>query len=336
MCAEVLQADVALVPAELHTSFVMTFPVIEISRLVPDLLGSKMAKSTLDTAIPSEALNRSFGIVDDQKVISVAIHKKLSMSGLQPREVCTVPVEGKTAADISEHIMKHDLDVVLIDDKLGPLCAGKMQHLTQINILTHTHIEGEDVVNALVSNGFLGLIIGCSGNTVNWSKSHGVMAKDSALSGVFGPNLGTSIAQMWCTHRALYKQVVVIIDDQALQIKVLQKQLTKAGLLSITFTDGKQFIDAIQQNPKEDWLACVMDQTMPILSGLETLEVIQRDFPDFTVPIFMHSTEDSLVQQFRESGARGYLVKRRSAHTALLSWLEMIKSRTMPDGFVVE
>ncbi len=71
--------------------------------------------------------------------------------------------------------------------------------------------------------------------------------------------------------------------------------------------DGQEAITQVEQLSPD---LVLMDNTMPVLNGLEATRQIKHRFPDVKVLILtMHTTEE-YVLQFLQAGASGYLIKK--------------------------
>ena len=71
--------------------------------------------------------------------------------------------------------------------------------------------------------------------------------------------------------------------------------------------DGQEAIDQVEQLSPD---LVLMDNTMPVLNGLEATRQIKHRFPEVKVLILtMHTTEE-YVLQFLQAGASGYLIKK--------------------------
>ena len=117
----------------------------------------------------------------------------------------------------------------------------------------------------------------------------------------------------------------------------MKSQFEKQGATITSFENGSQLIGAIEENQSPEWLAIILDHSMPVMTGLEALTMInERWSGQFHVPIFMHSTEDSLIGNFKSAGARGYVTKRPGAHKVLLPQLKQLKNGALPDGFSIK
>lgn len=99
--------------------------------------------------------------------------------------------------------------------------------------------------------------------------------------------------------------VWVIDDDKSIRW-VVEKALQKAGIITHSFSSGKELLTALQNDLPD---ALITDIRMPGMDGLELLDRVQRSHP--TLPVIVmtaHSDLESAVSAFH-GGAFEYLPK---------------------------
>jgi two-component system nitrogen regulation response regulator GlnG len=97
-----------------------------------------------------------------------------------------------------------------------------------------------------------------------------------------------------------------IIDDDKSIRWVLEKALSKAGIVTRSFSDANNVMEALSEDQPD---AIISDIRMPGISGLELLEQIHQQFPELPVIITTaHSDLDSAVASY-QGGAFEYLPK---------------------------
>ncbi|NNE35785.1 MAG: sigma-54-dependent Fis family transcriptional regulator, partial [Rhodothermales bacterium] len=100
-------------------------------------------------------------------------------------------------------------------------------------------------------------------------------------------------------------RVLLADDDESLR-RVQEYQLTKAGFVVTTCTDGKAALDEFRENLHD---LVVTDIRMPGLDGLELLERLRAISPETPVVVITgHGTVDTAVQAMKE-GAFDFLTK---------------------------
>ena len=101
-------------------------------------------------------------------------------------------------------------------------------------------------------------------------------------------------------------ETVWVIDDDKSIRWVVEKALQKAGIITRSFSSGKELLTALQDDAPD---ALITDIRMPGMDGLELLDKVQRNHP--TLPVIVmtaHSDLESAVSAFH-GGAFEYLPK---------------------------
>ncbi len=104
------------------------------------------------------------------------------------------------------------------------------------------------------------------------------------------------------------KITVLLVDDHALVRRGFRRMLEDDETLSVVgeASDGAEGVKlAMQLRPD----VIVMDCQMPVMNGLEaTRKILDANIGSAILMLSMHS-EDTLVKQALEAGARGYVLK---------------------------
>jgi len=104
------------------------------------------------------------------------------------------------------------------------------------------------------------------------------------------------------------KITVLLVDDHALVRKGFRRMLEDDAAISVVgeSSDGEDAVRlAVQLKPK----VIVMDCALPGLSGIDATRRIRAKIPDAIVLMLSMHSEDTLVRQALEAGARGYILK---------------------------
>ena len=101
---------------------------------------------------------------------------------------------------------------------------------------------------------------------------------------------------------------VLIVDDQEINARVLQRRLERAGYVASVATSGQEALEALAQMRVD---VVLLDVVMPDLSGLDVLAQIKVDVRLRDIPVVMLSANDDSKAMLRclELGADDYLVK---------------------------
>lgn len=104
------------------------------------------------------------------------------------------------------------------------------------------------------------------------------------------------------------KVTVLLVDDHALVRKGFRRMLEDDSGISVVgeASEGPAAVKlALELRPK----VVVMDCALPGCSGIQALRQIREKMPDATVLMLSMHSEDTLIRQALEAGARGYILK---------------------------
>jgi DNA-binding NarL/FixJ family response regulator len=104
------------------------------------------------------------------------------------------------------------------------------------------------------------------------------------------------------------KITVLLVDDHALVRKGFRRMLEDDATISVVgeASDGNDAVKlAIELKPK----VTVMDCALPGISGIEATRQIRAKLPDAAILMLSMHSEDTLIRQALEAGARGYILK---------------------------
>ena len=124
------------------------------------------------------------------------------------------------------------------------------------------------------------------------------------------------VVEHWCAcwfpARRLWlvpdKITVLLVDDHALVRKGFRRMLEDDATISVVgeASDGNEAVKlAIALRPK----VTVMDCALPGISGIEATRQIRTKLPDAAILMLSMHSEDTLIRQALEAGARGYILK---------------------------
>jgi two-component system sensor histidine kinase ChiS len=117
-------------------------------------------------------------------------------------------------------------------------------------------------------------------------------------------------AVFWVDQTSLYESAeILIIDDDPVNLKILQNQLSLNGYSIEQAGDGFQALKLLEDGYKPDLI--VMDIMMPKMSGYELTGLIREQFTASEVPILLLTAKSQSedVQTGFEMGANDYLIK---------------------------
>ena len=101
---------------------------------------------------------------------------------------------------------------------------------------------------------------------------------------------------------------ILIVDDEILLREMLRDVFTVAGYNVITAENGKQCLEKIEQNLPDFVL---LDCSMPIMDGFETLEQIRKNSKFVNLPVMMFTALSGEAEQIKglSLGADDYITK---------------------------
>jgi DNA-binding NarL/FixJ family response regulator len=101
---------------------------------------------------------------------------------------------------------------------------------------------------------------------------------------------------------------IVIIDDHPMVIEGILMFLSKSEKFEVvaTFTNGLEVID-FSKNQTIDLI--LLDVFMPEINGIDLCKLIKQNNQDIVILGMSSQSERSLVMQFIQNGANGYLLK---------------------------
>lgn len=82
------------------------------------------------------------------------------------------------------------------------------------------------------------------------------------------------------------------------------------------FENGQELITSLEKNPVD---VAILDVDMPVLNGIETLKIIQSDYPDTKTLILTMHHEPEFISQLLALGMRGYLPKNCGVNELILA-----------------
>lgn len=134
---------------------------------------------------------------------------------------------------------------------------------------------------------------------------------------------------MTSPHNMLSESRILLVDDNAININVLEDILRKAGHCSIDSCTNPFAVRELYGQHKHDIV--LLDIHMPGLSGIEVMAQIKEDHPDEYLPVLV-LTADTAPDMRRlalNSGARDFIAKPfdkaevllRVSNILLVQWL---------------
>ena len=103
--------------------------------------------------------------------------------------------------------------------------------------------------------------------------------------------------------------VVLAVDDDLINLKLLQSMLMKSGNVKEVI-EAKNGADAIGVlKSRDDIDLILLDIIMPIMGGIDMLKVVRADESLRQLPILVLTTDETKKAEALECGANGFLMK---------------------------
>jgi two-component system, sensor histidine kinase and response regulator len=144
----------------------------------------------------------------------------------------------------------------------------------------------------------------------------------------------------------LHGSTVLVVDDNATNLQILQRTLTKWGACCDCAEDGMAALERIQSAGEKNrpYSLILLDAHMPVMDGFSVAQHLKNDRRHAGIPIMMLSSADlnSSAAQCRELGIQTYLVKPvcendlRQAVSAVLAGRKQGRQPAQRKGELVE
>ncbi|MDD2449217.1 MAG: response regulator [Sulfurimonas sp.] len=105
------------------------------------------------------------------------------------------------------------------------------------------------------------------------------------------------------------KLVVLTVDDDTINLKLLKSMLMKSGSVTevVEARNGAEAVEILKSRDDIDLI--LLDIIMPIMSGIEMLQVVRADDNLRQLPIIVLTTDETKKSEALEAGANDFLVK---------------------------
>jgi putative two-component system response regulator len=102
---------------------------------------------------------------------------------------------------------------------------------------------------------------------------------------------------------------VLAVDDDMINLKLLKSMLLKSGYVKEVI-EAKNGSDAIGElKSRDDIDLILLDIIMPVMGGIEMLQVVRADDNLRQLPIIVLTTDETKKAEALECGANGFLMK---------------------------
>jgi len=122
---------------------------------------------------------------------------------------------------------------------------------------------------------------------------------------------------------------VLLAEDHTIVRKGIRALLDAVADIEVIgeAENGREAVEKVGQLLPD---VVLMDNTMPVLNGLEATRQIKKQFPEIMVLILTMHTDEEYIFQFLQAGASGYLIKK----TAPKELVSAIQAAYRGDSFL--
>ena len=103
--------------------------------------------------------------------------------------------------------------------------------------------------------------------------------------------------------------IILAVDDDKINLMLLKSVLKKTGVVieTITASNGEEAMEVLKT--RDDIDLVLLDIIMPIMGGIEMLQVARADENLRQVPIIVLTTDETKKEEALEFGANEFLMK---------------------------
>lgn len=103
--------------------------------------------------------------------------------------------------------------------------------------------------------------------------------------------------------------VVLAVDDDMINLKLLKSMLMKTDFIKdvVEARDGSEAVNMLKQ--RDDIDLVLLDIIMPIMNGIEVLQVVRSDNNLKQIPIIVLTTDETKKTEAMQVGANEFLMK---------------------------
>ena len=112
--------------------------------------------------------------------------------------------------------------------------------------------------------------------------------------------------------------VVLVVDDEELNLRIIQEYLDDVGYESVAVTSGAEGLRLLQEAPQR-FSAILLDRMMPEMDGIEVLKIVKNDPLLNMLPVIMQTARAAKedIREGLQAGANYYLTKPFEEETLL-------------------
>jgi PleD family two-component response regulator len=100
---------------------------------------------------------------------------------------------------------------------------------------------------------------------------------------------------------------ILIVDDQAANVRLLERLLREAGYARVSSTMNPQEVCALHQKNRYDLI--LLDLQMPLMNGFQVMEGLRTNDAASYVPILVITAQPDHKQRAMQAGAKDFISK---------------------------
>jgi PAS domain S-box-containing protein len=112
---------------------------------------------------------------------------------------------------------------------------------------------------------------------------------------------------MKLTESEILQARILIVDDQASNVTLLEQLLVEAGYSHVSTTMNPEEVCALHR--KNDYDAILLDLQMPVMDGFQVMECLKTNQADPYLPVLVLTAQPGHKLQALQSGARDFISK---------------------------
>ncbi|RXJ57524.1 response regulator [Candidatus Marinarcus aquaticus] len=100
---------------------------------------------------------------------------------------------------------------------------------------------------------------------------------------------------------------LLFVEDEEDLINIIEDTLKKLNANFVTARNGKEALNLLDEQPDID--AVITDINMPIMNGLEMIDLINQKGLNLPIIVMSAHTETEFIKKAEELGVKNYLLK---------------------------
>ena len=125
------------------------------------------------------------------------------------------------------------------------------------------------------------------------------------------------------------KSILIVEDDELQRDMLAMLMIRKLKLESFTAENGRQALDILKTPNGQNIRLVIMDVNMPVMGGLETLEIMRQQYPDIPVIMLTGSKDINDAVTAMKKGAQDFITKPYEGERMITTVQNVMKMSTL-------